>query len=519
MIPRYFFRSTIFNICYYILIAFSCVLLIPTLILPRKFFLGVVHYFVHATTFLERMILGLKYEVKGLEHLPDDNRYIIAAKHQSAYETTKLHILFKDPAIVLKRELLKIPLWGWYLAKSDQIAINRSTPKKAIESIKAEAKRVAVQNRPIVIFPQGTRVSPKTTPQERLYKVGIVRMQEATGLPIIPMALNTGTFYPRNAWIKRPGTITFEFLPPIEYIEGRNPDETLKKIEMSVEEASSRLRENAKQQRTKKKKTKIWPYALATIILAWTVNWHIAAYFTQNAISQTIADISRSPDFTDTQISTLKITGFPLKLKASIENITLITHQTRIHAQNLSAKSWPFFGMPIQITTSNIEIMQSLWPSPLTFSEFTANATYNKPKLDIHNAKLSHGETHAEISGALTEEQINKPIEINLNLSLKNHEQFIATLVQKTIIKAKAGLLTTLALNALKKDGIVTTTLTSQNNKLYLGLIKIYDLPPPNYKKVDIENIKRYETRRPTHLVDKRYIKPVDPDVTPAPRR
>ena len=93
--------------------------------------MSVVHTFVFINHFLERSILGLDFEVRGHENLPE-GACIIAAKHQSAYETTKLHILFEDPAIILKKELLKIPLWGLYLAKSDVIAIDRSSPKAAI---------------------------------------------------------------------------------------------------------------------------------------------------------------------------------------------------------------------------------------------------------------------------------------------------------------------------------------------------------------------------------------------------
>ena len=209
----FFIRSSIYNLCFFTLTAISCIAMLPTLLLPRSAFLFVVRGFVHANAFMEKYILGLTYEIRGAHNLPKDGAYIVAAKHQSAYETLKLHILFDDPAVVLKKELLKIPLWGRYLAKSDVIAIDRSSPKIAIKSIQEGAKYVASQNRPIVIFPQGTRVATEVSAKEKPYKIGIIRMQEATNLPIIPMALNSGVFQPKGAWCKKSGRIVFEFMP------------------------------------------------------------------------------------------------------------------------------------------------------------------------------------------------------------------------------------------------------------------------------------------------------------------
>ncbi len=499
MIPRYFFRSTIFNICYYLLIALSCIFLLPTLILPRRFFLGVVHYFVHTTACLERTILGLKYEIRGMENLPNDGSYIVASKHQSAYETTKLHILFKDPAIVLKRELLKIPLWGWYLAKSDQIAINRSTPKKAIESIKTEAKRVAAQNRPMVIFPQGTRVSPQTTTQNRPYKVGIVRMQEATKLPIIPLALNTGTFYPRNAWIKRPGTIIFEFLSPIEYAENTKPDDILQKIEMSVEEASSKLREEALRNMKKRKRPKHLRYVIATafICIVWIVNWFAAANLVKKSIIREITHIQYSQGPENTDISYPVISGFPFKIKVNIENIHIENLIGKLNARNLYAQSWPFLGMPIELKLHDIEVMQKNWRAPLSFENLKADMIHKRSILTINHAELNHDTAKAEVSGKVVLNNTKAYPEIDLNIAIFNHAAFLETLEEKRIIHSKAKTLVTFALNALINDGAARTTLTSKKNKLYLGLIKIHEFPKLK---------KRIITRRPDNLVNQKSL-------------
>ena len=168
-------RSTIFNIVFYGFTAISCVLCLPFLFLPKKDAMWAVRLFVHSTMFFERRILGLDYEVRGLQNLPKGS-CIVAAKHESAYETTKLNILFDDPAIILKRELLRIPLWGQFLAKVEPIAIDRSQGKESMEQIIIGAKRVQAQGRPIVIFPQGTRVSPSKKVSERPYKIGAARM-------------------------------------------------------------------------------------------------------------------------------------------------------------------------------------------------------------------------------------------------------------------------------------------------------------------------------------------------------
>ena len=213
-------RVLLFNVLFYCATAVQCLILLPTLVLPREVFLSVVKFWVRFTYVLEKYVLGLQFEVRGAENLPESGPYIVAAKHMSAYETMKLHYLFDDPAIVLKQELYRIPLWGWFLKKADMIGINRKNREEAVASIVAGAQRMKDQGRVMVIFPQGTRVKPDATPQQKPYRPGVVKMAVATGLPIIPMALNSGLFWPRNAFFKRPGKVVFEFLPPITPEDG-----------------------------------------------------------------------------------------------------------------------------------------------------------------------------------------------------------------------------------------------------------------------------------------------------------
>lgn len=198
-----------------------------------------IHWYLRRVEWLERNIMGITCEIRGKDNLPSSGSYIVAAKHQSPYETLKLHFLFEDPAIVLKKELLAIPLWGKFLSKIDPIAIDRSAGKEAMTQIIEGAKRIQAQGRVIVIFPQGTRVYPEQTPKEKPYKMGAARIQEATGLPVVPMALNSGFFWPRSGWLKRPGKIVFEFLPPIK--SGKKPAEVTKELEQSLESASENL--------------------------------------------------------------------------------------------------------------------------------------------------------------------------------------------------------------------------------------------------------------------------------------
>lgn len=233
-----FLRSTLFNFFFFIVTGISCLLFLPGLLLPRRHAMKIVDIFVGSVYLLERVFLGLDYEVRGAEHLPKEGCYIVAAKHQSSYETFKLHILFKDPAVILKRELYRIPLWGRFLKKSDPIAIDRSS-KDSAQQIVDGAKRMKAQGRPIIIFPQGTRVHTWQTAKDKPYKSGVARMQANADLTIIPMATNTGVFWPKHSWLKWPGKVVFEFLPPIP--PGQNVSDVTKQIEILLETESKKL--------------------------------------------------------------------------------------------------------------------------------------------------------------------------------------------------------------------------------------------------------------------------------------
>ena len=144
----------------------------------------------------------------------------------------------------MKKELLYLPFWGWLALKSGAIAIDRKTRERAMRSITEGAIRVRDEGRPIAIFPQGTRTSIDETPQIKKYRWGIARMAKAAELDIIPVALNSGVYWPRNAFLKKPGKVTFKILPPISY--KLSEKDIMKKLEGSLETESNKLVAEAK---------------------------------------------------------------------------------------------------------------------------------------------------------------------------------------------------------------------------------------------------------------------------------
>ncbi|MDX6750310.1 lysophospholipid acyltransferase family protein [Geminicoccaceae bacterium 1502E] len=158
-----------------------------------------------------RWTVGLRHEVRGLEHLPPEP-VLIASKHQSAWETLFFHTVRPDMVFGLKHELGHIPLFGWYLKIARNIFIDRGGAAKALRSLVEGARRAIGEGASVLIFPEGTRSAPGAEPD---YKSGVAALYAALGVKVVPVALNSGLFWPRRSFIKRPGTITVEFLEPI----------------------------------------------------------------------------------------------------------------------------------------------------------------------------------------------------------------------------------------------------------------------------------------------------------------
>lgn len=240
-------RSLALNIALYGWTALLCVALLWTLILPRTGMNAVVRLWLSHLAWIEKYIGGIDYKIEGRENVPE-GACIVACKHQSAWETFKLHLLFGDPAIVLKEELLDIPLWGWYVRRAGMIPIDRGGRAKALTRMMGTAHKAADDGRKIVIFPQGTRLAPGIW---KPYKSGVAALYQELGLPVLPMALNSGVFWPRHSFIKRPGTITIAFLPPIP--EGLSREAMMERLKEELETATNRLVTDAGGPKT------VWP--------------------------------------------------------------------------------------------------------------------------------------------------------------------------------------------------------------------------------------------------------------------
>lgn len=231
-------RSILFNIVYYTTTLIIGIVIIPSLLLPDRLYWPFIRLYFAYVSFLERTILGLGYQVIGKDHIPA-HPYIIAAKHQSAYETLKLPLLFSRPVVILKRELLMIPFWGWYAQKAGMIGINRKNARRAMAQMITGVQKAIQKGETVVIFPQGTRVALSDTPDQKPYKRGIYELYAQTGVPVVPMAVNSGLFWPRQAFWKHGGTVTFSFLPAIE--PGLSMADFMARLETDLESESTRL--------------------------------------------------------------------------------------------------------------------------------------------------------------------------------------------------------------------------------------------------------------------------------------
>jgi len=454
------------------------------LLLPRKTMMCAVYLFTYTTTFLEKYILGLTYEIRGAEHLPKEPPYIVAAKHQSAYETFKLHILFDNPATILKKELLKIPLWGMYLKKSDVIAIDRSTPRTAIKSMHDGAKRVAAQNRPIIVFPQGTRVPPGVGTDKKPYKTGLTRIQKATGLPIIPMATNTGVFYPKGTWCKKPGRVVFEFLPPIESSNERKPTETIKQLEKAIEEKSNELMEEAYES-LRQKQTKRSPiHALFKIIIllfvSYSAFWFYTAHMLKSSYTNWLQEIQNEASIQSVKSEELRISGYPWKIRASLPHLQIQSFEGKLSIKDTNAQGWPFPDSIIELQTGVISAQLNQWQKPLSFDLLRSDFSLWDNNLTIHKAVLQRDITQATLSGTVVTPRPPAYPKINLDILLTNHSALLQELVNSKIIKQKHALMAAMMLKAMEQEDGLHTNIMTQGNELYLGPILIHQFPEYN---------------------------------------
>lgn len=204
-------RSALFNFCFYLYIVVALFVYTPAFLLPRKVGWPLIVFWARASLWMLRVIAGIRLEVRGRENIPDGG-FIVAAKHQSVWETFALLTLFPDPTFILKRELTWLPIFGWFTMKMKMIPVNRGKRSAALRAMTVHAREAIAEDRQILIFPEGTR---RPAGAEPAYKFGIVHLYRELKCPVLPVALNSGLFWPRRTFKRYPGTVIVDILPPI----------------------------------------------------------------------------------------------------------------------------------------------------------------------------------------------------------------------------------------------------------------------------------------------------------------
>lgn len=228
-------RSLAFHAAFYITTLAFMIAGLPLFLAPRSWVIRA--WRLHARTIIAllRVIAGVGLEVRGRERLPAGT-CIVAAKHQSAWDTIVPVAFLDAPAFILKQELMRIPLYGWFARKMDMIPVRRDRGAVALREMARAARSRAADGRQIFIFPEGTRRAPGASPD---YKPGVVLLYDELDVPCVPLALNSGLFWPRRSWRLYPGTVIMEFLPPIP---PRLPRETFRQqLIEATESATARL--------------------------------------------------------------------------------------------------------------------------------------------------------------------------------------------------------------------------------------------------------------------------------------
>jgi 1-acyl-sn-glycerol-3-phosphate acyltransferase len=233
--PALLVRSLLFNVLFYVNIIVRMTVALPTILLPRRFLLGVLRRYSRSSLWLLRVTCGVTVEWRGREKIPE-GACIVACKHQSFWETFALFEVLRDPTYVLKRELMWLPLFGWLARKARMIPIDRGARVTSLARMTAATRREIADARQIVIFPEGTRQAPGAAPR---YMPGVAYLYSEIGLPCVPVALNSGLYWPRRSLLRFPGTILVEVLDPIP--PGLDKRAFLAQLRSVIEEATTRL--------------------------------------------------------------------------------------------------------------------------------------------------------------------------------------------------------------------------------------------------------------------------------------
>lgn len=228
-------RNIAFAAAFYANCAFWFLFACVGYVLPQRYFLWFCRGWANSSLWLFTTLIGARIEIRGREHMPEGGA-IIAAKHQSSFDTIALLPLLKLPTYIYKRELNAVPLFGWHLVRSGQIAVDRGGGAEAMASLVARTRAALAAGRQIIIFPEGTRRAIGAPPD---YKLGVAQLYRTLGVPCVPIALNAGVAWPRRRFLKRPYTVVMEFLEPIP--AGMPAKAFFRLLQERVEAATERL--------------------------------------------------------------------------------------------------------------------------------------------------------------------------------------------------------------------------------------------------------------------------------------
>ncbi|HEX4637113.1 MAG TPA: lysophospholipid acyltransferase family protein [Rhizomicrobium sp.] len=224
-------RSALFLAWFLAVTTILSLIFLPVLAGPRQATVWLARLWARLTFWGLKAFAGIGFEVRGM---PPAGPVLVASKHMSMWDTLALYLTLHEPAIVLKRELLRIPFYGWFLAKAAAIPIDRGAGARALRKMSDAARQVLAQGRPILIFPEGTRKRPGAAPD---YKPGVAGLYGLLGVACVPVALNSGVYW--TGFLKRPGTIVLEFLEPIP--PGLKRDAFMTQLQSRIESATSAL--------------------------------------------------------------------------------------------------------------------------------------------------------------------------------------------------------------------------------------------------------------------------------------
>jgi 1-acyl-sn-glycerol-3-phosphate acyltransferase len=240
--PLIFLRSLIYNVLFYLMLACWIIVAIPTFVMPRSCIMSIARGWARSSIWLLRVVCNVRVEYRGLEKIPK-GPLLVASKHQSMWETFALLQFFDQPLYILKRELTLIPFFGWYLIKAGMIAVDRRAGGRALLKMVRQASEAVRRGRQLIIFPEGTRRPVGAPPQ---YKPGVAQLYASCRVDCLPVALNSGLFWPRRTFMRYPGTLVVEFLDPVP--PGLARDEFLTRISAVIEDATARLVEVARRE-------------------------------------------------------------------------------------------------------------------------------------------------------------------------------------------------------------------------------------------------------------------------------